>query len=33
MEKEKVFIGNVADFQLKDAVNDQLKSFREPSMS
>lgn len=28
MEKEKVFIGNVADFQLKDAVNDQLKSFR-----
>jgi hypothetical protein len=28
MEKEKVFIGNVADFQLKDAANDQLKSFR-----
>jgi len=26
--KEKVFIGNVADFQLKDAANDQLKSFR-----
>jgi len=28
MEREKIFIGNVADFQLKDAVNDQLKSFK-----
>lgn len=28
MEKEKVFIGNTVDFVLKDAVNDQLKSFR-----
>ncbi len=28
MEREKIFIGNVADFQLKDAINDQLQSFR-----
>jgi hypothetical protein len=27
-EKERIFIGNVADFQLKDAINDQLQSFR-----
>lgn len=26
--KEKVFIGNVANFALKDAINDELKSFR-----